>query len=105
LGIAIGFREKLHLQIDIIDHFLSEKAKKVLDKIILAVVFGFGLYLIISGTEFTIMTWESTLAATKLPNGVLYLVIPITGVLVCVYSALQLAGIDTRRHKHLKEGH
>lgn len=105
LGIAFGFREKLHLEIDLIAKILPEKANRILDKIIQIGVFCFGIYLIFSGVTFTILTWESTLAATHLPNGILYAVIPITGFMVCVYTALQFCGVDTKRHEELlKEG-
>jgi TRAP-type C4-dicarboxylate transport system permease small subunit len=47
---------------------------------------------------------ESTLPATKLPNSALYVVMPLTGVMICAYSILQLMGIDTTRHKNLGGG-
>ena len=104
LGIAIGFREKLHLAIDSFTAKLPASFNWVLDKIIYASTFGFGLYLIVSGSEFTVLMNESTLAATKLPNSVIYVVMPITGVMICMYSLLQFIGIDTRRHQGVEEG-
>ncbi|MFE5322703.1 TRAP transporter small permease [Paenibacillus sp. NPDC056579] len=104
LGIAFGFREHLHLAIDTLTSKFPSSWNRVLDKLIYASIFAFGIYLIVSGTEFTILMNESTLAATKLPNSVMYAVMPITGVLVCVYSLLQFIGIDTRRHRGNEEG-
>ncbi|WP_282939235.1 TRAP transporter small permease [Paenibacillus sp. RC67] len=104
LGIAFGFREHLHLAIDTFTSKFSPKVNWVLDRIIYASTFAFGVYLILSGTEFTILMNESTLAATKLPNSVIYAVMPITGLLICVYSLLQFMGIDTRRHRGIEEG-
>jgi TRAP-type C4-dicarboxylate transport system permease small subunit len=104
LGIAIGFREHLHMAIDTFTAKLPKKFNWWLDRFIYACTFAFGMYLIISGTEFTQLMNESTLAATKLPNSVIYVVMPITGVLVCIYSFLQLIGIDTKRHRGLEEG-
>lgn len=104
LGIAFGFREHLHLAIDTLTSKFPSSWNRVLDKLIYASIFAFGIYLIVSGTEFTILMNESTLAATKLPNSVMYAVMPITGVLVCVYSLLKFIGIDTRRHRGNEEG-
>ncbi|ULL19213.1 TRAP transporter small permease [Paenibacillus sp. H1-7] len=104
LGIAFGFREHLHLAIDTLTSKFPSSWNRVLDKLIYASIFAFGIYLVVSGTEFTILMNESTLAATKLPNSVIYAVMPITGVLVCVYSLLQFIGIDTRRHRGNEEG-
>ena len=101
MGIAIGFREDLHLNMDLLENFVSKKFIHYLDKVIQAATFLFGLYLIIYGSSFTALMAESTLPATKLPNSVLYVVMPITGVMCCAYAALQLRGYDTKRHKNL----
>ncbi|MCR8633823.1 MULTISPECIES: TRAP transporter small permease [Paenibacillus] len=104
LGIAIGFREKLHMAIDTFTSKLPARWNWVLDRVIYASTFAFGVYLVISGAEFTELMNESTLAATKLPNSVIYVIMPITGVLVCVYSFLQFIGIETKRHYGIEEG-
>ncbi|HYD39614.1 MAG TPA: TRAP transporter small permease [Anaeromyxobacter sp.] len=102
-GIAIGFREKLHLSMDVIAGFLPRKVNWVLDRIIDLAIFAFGVYLVVKGWAWTELAHLSTLSATGLPNSVVYAVIPITGVLTCVYAALQLAGVDTRRFQHVDE--
>lgn len=104
MGIAIGFREKIHMGIDSFTNFLPKKVNKILDKVIDASIFVFGLYLVVQGWEFTVAMNDSTLPATKLPNSVEYAVMPVTGVMICIYSLLQFFGIDTRRHKNLEEG-
>ncbi len=104
MGIAIGCRENLHLSMDVLDNLSYKGFLKALDKLIEASTFVFGVYLIIYGWEFTSLMSESTLPATKLPNSVLYVVMPLTGVMVCAYSLLQLLGIDTKRHKNLGGG-
>lgn len=101
MGIAIGFREGLHLEMDLLEGFVSKRTIFYLDKLIQASTFLFGLYLIIYGWSFTSLMAESTLPATKLPNSALYVVMPITGVMCCAYSVVQLMGIDTKRHKNL----
>ena len=101
MGIAIGCRENLHLAMDVMESFASKNVLKWLDKLIQITTFVFGIYLILYGWEFTSLMSESTLPATKMPNSVLYVVMPLTGVMVCAYSLLQLFGIDTRRHKNL----
>lgn len=101
MGIAIGFRESLHLSMDLIENFVSDKVIYVLDKVIQASTFLFGLYLIFYGASFTALMAESTLPATKLPNSALYVVMPITGFMCCGYAIAQLMGIDTKRHKNL----
>lgn len=101
LGIAFGFREKLHLGVDTFTAKMPAPFNRVLDKVIYACIFAFGCYLVYYGWSFTKIMHESVLPATELPNSLLYVVMPITGILVCVYSLLQFIGIDTRRHKNI----
>ena len=102
MGIAIGFRERLHLGMDLFEK-LPPPVLRALDRLIDLVTFLFGLYLVISGWEFTLMMQGSILAATQLPNVVQYVVMPITGVLTCAYSGLQLLGRDLRRYHRIEE--
>ncbi|MFM9277531.1 TRAP transporter small permease [Paenibacillus jiagnxiensis] len=103
LGIAIGFREKLHLAMDTISNRLSRSANRLLDIVIGLSTFAFGLYLIKYGWDFTKLMHPNRMSATEWPSSVMYVVMPITGVLVCIYALLQLLGINTVRHKELDE--
>ncbi len=104
MAIAIGFREYIHLGIDSFTNLFPKSFNKVLDKIISASIFAFGLYLVFQGWEFTLLTMESTLPATKLPSSITYVAMPITGIMICGYSLLQFFNINTSRHKDLEEG-
>jgi TRAP-type C4-dicarboxylate transport system permease small subunit len=104
MGIAIGFREKLHLGMDAFTNLFPKAFNRVLDKIIYASIFLFGCYLIYYGWDFTKMMNESTLAATGLPNSITYVIMPITGIMTSVYALLQFLGYDTIRHHGMDEG-
>lgn len=97
MGIAIGFREELHLGMDLFEK-LPARVIRVWDRCIDVVVLGFGVYLVWFGAEFTLNMSGSTLPMTGWPNMVQYIVMPITGVLTCVYSVLRLLGYDLRRY-------
>ena len=97
IGIAIGFREKLHIGMDMLENILPAKVLWLLDRVIDVATFGFGLYMIVYGTQFSILMSESTLPATKLPNSIQYIVVPFVGVLCCIYAVLQFLGKDIRR--------
>jgi TRAP-type C4-dicarboxylate transport system permease small subunit len=102
MGIAIGFRERLHLGMDIFNN-LPPKVLKWSDRFIDVVTFLFGLYLVVYGWEFALMMQGSVLAATQLPNTVQYIVMPITGLMTCVYAGLQILGHDLRRYHVIEE--
>jgi TRAP-type C4-dicarboxylate transport system permease small subunit len=104
MGIAIGFRERLHLGMELIDiDKLPPKVLLVTDRFIDLVTFFFGLYLVIYGWDFAMMMRGSILAATQMPNLVQYIIMPMTGVVTCVYAALQLLGHDLRRYNVIEE--
>lgn len=103
MGIAIGFRERLHIGMDMLEGFCSKRALDIWDRCIDIFIFFFGLYLVVYGWEFSWMMKDSIMAATEIPNMVQYVVIPITGVLTCIYSALQVFGKDVRRYHHIGE--
>jgi TRAP-type transport system small permease protein len=102
MGIAIGFRERLHLGMELFET-LPPKMLLFSDRIVDLVTFFFGLYLVIYGWDFAMMMRGSILAATQMPNLIQYIVMPITGVMTCVYAGLQLAGHDLRRYNVIEE--
>jgi TRAP-type transport system small permease protein len=102
MGIAVGFRERLHLSMELFDK-LPPKLLWLSDRFIDLVTFFFGLYLVIFGWNFAMMMRGSILSATQMPNLVQYIVMPITGVMTCVYAGLQLLGRDLRRYNVIEE--
>jgi TRAP-type C4-dicarboxylate transport system permease small subunit len=74
-----------------------------MDRFIDLSTFAFGVYLIINGWEFCVLMLDSTLPATKMPNTVLYAVMPLTGIMTCAYALLQFVGVDTRRYRDVEE--
>ena len=73
------------------------------DRFIDLVTFLLGLYLIFYGWNFAMSMRGSILPATEMPNLVQYIVMPITGVMTCVYAALQFMGHDLRRYNVIEE--
>jgi TRAP-type C4-dicarboxylate transport system permease small subunit len=102
MGIAIGFRERLHLSMEMVEK-LPPRLLWLSDRFIDLVTFLFGLYLVFYGWSFAMSMRGSILPATEMPNLVQYIVMPITGVMTCIYSALQLLGHDLRRYKVIEE--
>lgn len=104
LGIAIGFRDRLHIAMDALANRLPRPFNKALDVLIALSTLAFGVYLVVYGWQFTEIMHRNTLSATGWPSSVMYVIMPITGVMVCYYAILHLLGIDTVRHRELDEG-
>ncbi|OIQ60799.1 TRAP transporter small permease [Neomoorella thermoacetica] len=90
LSIAIGFAQGSHLSINLLYDRLPIKLRGLLDYIYALLVIGCGIFLLISGYKFTVLTWSSMLPATRLPSGVQYLAIPVTGLVIIVFGLFQL---------------
>ena len=103
IGIAIGFRERVHIALEFLVSRFPERAQLLLEKLTYLLILGFGLFLVVQGWAFTSQTLSSTLPSTGLPRGTLYAIMPLTGVMVCLYSILQFFGIATEKHDEAVE--
>lgn len=103
MGIAIGFRENLHIAMTSFAKLLPKAFQRALDRLIPFCVVLFGLFLIKYGWEFTALMHANKLPATEMPVSVQYGIMPITGIMTCIYGLIQLMGIDTARHREFEE--
>lgn len=99
LGIAIGFRERVHIAVGMFVEKLPVGAQIWVQRLIYALVFAFGLYLLVQGSQFTLESSQATLPSTGWPRSALYAVMPISGFMICVYIALQALGVRTEREQ------
>lgn len=92
LSMAIGEEKDQHIAIELFYSLFPRPVKKffdVVNKLILVVV---GIFLAWYGVQLVMSTWTSTLAATKWPAGVLYLMIPVGGGFMAFFAVLDLLG-------------
>ena len=99
LGIAIGVRERVHIAVGVFVNRLPEAVQVWVQRLIYALLFAFGLYLLVQGWQFTLETSQATLPSTGWPRSALYAVMPISGFMICVYTALQALGVQTAREQ------
>lgn len=99
LGIAIGFRERVHIAVGMFVDKLPMGVQSWVQRLIYALMFAFGLYLLVQGSQFTLETSQATLPSTGWPRSTLYAVMPISGFMICVYTILQALGVRTERER------
>ncbi len=92
IGLGIGVEQKLHIAITIFTDLLPSKAVKILQKIIDLTMLLFAIILLKYGIGLVQYTLSSTLAATGWPSAVMYLVVPVSAVLVIYYAFTDLIG-------------
>lgn len=93
LGASYAIYTKAHLGIDILARKLKGSARRLLEIVIYSVVLIFSLFiLVIGGWNLVNITFtlNQISPAMGLPMGYVYLVLPLTGVLIMYYSVFHI---------------
>ncbi|MFE6506174.1 TRAP transporter small permease [Nocardioides sp. NPDC057767] len=98
LGATIGFREGAHIAVTFLVDRFPTALRSVIDRVVQVLLLGFGLFLIIQGSQFVADAQAATLPGTGLPRSVLYLMMPVAGAMLVLYTVLQAFGISTQRY-------
>ena len=89
LGAAYAFRTRMHIGLDLLPRHLEGAAKRRLHRFTTSVIILFAVaVLIVGGGSLVLLTWDlgQTSAALALPIAFVYSIIPLTGLLVVIYS-------------------
>ncbi len=89
-GAAVGVHERFHIRIDALRDAVSPRIAKYFDIIAHTVVAGAGIVMIIAGWQLTSTLWAFDIPSLGLPRGLALLPIPLSGVLITLFSAAQL---------------
>lgn len=98
LGAAYAFRTGVHLGLDILPKKLTGRPSVLLKYFTAAVVVLFSVtVLVVGGGSLVSLTWElrQYSAVLGLPIAFVYSVIPIAGMLICVYAIAVVSGTIT----------
>lgn len=91
IGMAIGVLEKIHISIEMFTSHLPEKVISIIESIDHVLIAVFGGVMLYYGIIIMQMTKSSTLPATKMPSAVLYVILPISGLLILLNALLVAA--------------
>ena len=101
LSSALVFGKRDHMRMGFIADKLTGTPKKILEIVIELMIMGFSASVMVWG-GYTIMQLSMTqvTASLGIPMGVVYIVVPLSGVLVVIYSVLNIIdlvmGVDRR---------
>ena len=90
LGAALLIRENGHVRIQLIESILPDSLNWVLHLSIQLLIFVIGVYMVWFGWDYTQLTVGQTAPATRYPIWVRSLSVPISGILFCLYSLLNM---------------
>ena len=88
IGMANGVLEKIHISIEMFTSHLPEKVISIIESIDHVLIAVFGGVMLYYGIVIMQMTKSSTLPATKMPSAVLYIILPISGLLILLNALL-----------------
>ncbi|TLM78213.1 TRAP transporter small permease [Microbulbifer harenosus] len=102
LGGAYAFRKKSHLGIDLLTNALHGAARKSVQVFVVLVCFAFAASaMVYGGTKLMLLTFEleQYSAALNIPMGFVYSVLPLSGLLICIFSLDQLVELLTAKQE------
>ena len=94
IGMAIGVGEKIHISIEMFTMKCSRKVIGILETIDHLLIAGIGVMMLVYGVQIMNVTKNSTMPATKMPSAVLYIILPLAGVLVFLNALIVAAKKD-----------
>ena len=91
---ALVFGKRDHMRMGFVADKLTGKKKMVLDVIIEILIFIFTMIvLLFGGVSITKLAFAQVTASLGIPMGAVYLVIPISGVIILIYNILNIIDI------------
>lgn len=98
LGATVGFREGAHIAVTFLVDRFPATLQSVIARVVQVLLLGFGLFLVVQGSQFVVDAQAATLPGTGLPRSVLYLMMPVAGAMLILYTVLQVFGVNTQRY-------
>lgn len=100
ISFGLGVKQRLHITINLLSKGkISPKLDGMLDFMAELVVIFIGMIMIIYGTRLVQFTMRSIMPATRWPAGILYLVVPFSGLTMVLEAILHLLRWDTYDQK------
>lgn len=104
IALAIGVEKGLHIAITMFYNMFPKPVQWVISKIILISTIFFGVILIKYGTQVAINGMSNALPATQWPNGIKFIMMPVSGVFLVYFATLDLFGLGKYRHLNIEDG-
>ena len=96
IAMSIGVKQSLHISINILPPNAHPKFNLVITKLRDLVVMWISVVMFYYGIILVQFTMRSIMPATRLPSGILYMVLPFAAVMMFYDSLMDLLGVDTR---------
>jgi TRAP-type transport system small permease protein len=92
IGLAIGIQDNSHININLFVAKMPRKLQKIVEAVQRILAFLFGIFMIIEGSRFSYSMKDSYISGINTPSAILYVVVPIAGLLVIIYLLFEFFG-------------
>lgn len=97
-GAALVFSERGHIAVDLLVHKCPAEVRRAAAAAVQVAIITFAVpALVWGGSRMVALTWDQTLTALPVDEGVFQLVMPVTGVIIAYCAADQLVSILRRQ--------
>ena len=104
LAAAWVFGKREHMRMGFLADKLDDGKKRVLDMVIEVIIMVFAaIVLVYGGIQITSLTMSQKTASLGIPMGYIYVVVPICGVLILVYSVMNLMDLANGKNEQEPE--
>lgn len=86
MSATLALFDDSHLRMTLIDNFVSERAVRYLNILVMAFIFGFGCFMLAAGAGLAVLSARNTMAGLGISNIWLYASVPVTGLSFMVVS-------------------
>lgn len=93
LAVSIGIREKIHIGINVVVQFFSEKVQSAIEIVSYTLIIAFSSQLVFYGAKLVSSTQFQSSPALGIPMSWVYLSVPTMGVLIIFYSSLEILSL------------
>ncbi|MCR4426102.1 MAG: TRAP transporter small permease [Firmicutes bacterium] len=91
LGSAVGVRKGTHIALEFFMSLFPPRVRQVNQIVLDLLVLAFSVFLMVEGVELVRVSRTITMPALKISQSLVYMVIPVIGVLICLYTLESLA--------------
>jgi len=97
LASAVGVREGFHIRIVALENTVYPKARHYMQIISQLVILISGLLMFVYGLQLVILTWSHAVPTLPLTRGMVYLAVPLGGLLIALFSLERLVNLVSNR--------
>ncbi len=97
LGTVVVFKHKTHIAVDVMQSVFPKNMTKVIHVLVHVGLLFFVFILLRYGWMLTQQTWGVPTTSLEIPTGLVYLAVPVSSFLLCLYTLIELYKVTFKK--------